>query len=139
MALGLAQRIKDDAGRTLDLGPEPLRSAEIDQYRLDLTSLLDDLEGSTDRIEALLLSGGVFHLTATILLALNRRWLGQGKWLIRKLRDLDPKQARLLEQALEILCRTGEKTPLLTVSDAILGRIGGRLFEGQSSHAWSRL
>jgi predicted nucleotidyltransferase len=136
---GLAQRIKHEAGRILDQGPEPLTAAEIDQYRFDLTSLLDDLESSTDRIEALLLSGGIFHLTATLLLALNRRWLGQGKWLIRRLRELDPEPAESLEQALDALCRTGETTPLLQLSDAVLDRLGGRLFEGPHSDVWSRL
>src|SRR5438128_1136553 len=71
---GLAQRIKSEARKILNRGPEPLSGAEMDQYRFDLTSLLEDLEGSRDQIDILLLVGGVFHVTATILLALHRRW-----------------------------------------------------------------
>jgi hypothetical protein len=73
---GLAQRIKAEAGEIVERGPEPLSEAEMNQYRFDLTSMLADLEGSSDQTEVLLLAGGVFHVTATIWLALHHRWLG---------------------------------------------------------------
>jgi hypothetical protein len=135
---GLAQRIKDEAAAVLDRGPEPLSEAEMDQYRFDLTSMLEDLEGCRDPAEALLLAGGVFHVTATILLALHRRWLGQGRRLIRALRDLDPKQALELIEALNILARTGEGSKLVQLADGVLDQVGGRLFEGRSCKTWWR-
>jgi hypothetical protein len=135
---GLAQRIKDEAATLLDQGPDPLSEAEMDQYRFDLTSMLEDLEGSRDPTEALLFAGGIFHVTATILLASHRRWLGQGKWLIRAPRDLDPKQAQELTAALHTLSRTGDRGKLVQVAGAVLDQVGGRLFEGQSRGTWWR-
>jgi hypothetical protein len=133
---GLAERIRDEAAALLDQGPVPLTEPEMNQYRFDLTSMLEDLEGSGDPIDALLLAGGIFHVTATILLASRRRWLGQGRWLIRALRDLDSQQAQELSAALNTLSRTGDRTKLVQLADAVLDRVGGRLFEGQSRETW---
>jgi hypothetical protein len=129
---GLAQQMKDEAAAILDRGPEPCSEAEMNQYRFYLTDLLLDLEVAVDPSEVLLAAGYIFYLTATILLSIRRQWLGQGKWLLRQLRRVDPEQALLLTDALETVCRTGDKSYLLQRSDAVLGLVGGRRFEGQS-------
>jgi hypothetical protein len=71
-------------------------------------------------------------------LASHRRWLGQGRWLIRALRDLDPRQAQELTEALNTLSRTGDGAKLVQLADAVLDQVGGRLFEGQSRETWGR-
>jgi hypothetical protein len=135
---GLAARIKAEAAAVLDRGPEPLCQAEFEQYRFDLTSMLEDLEGSNDQIEALLVAGGIFHVTATLILTTHRRWLGQGRWLLRALRDCAPHQADELATALRTLSRGGDGMELVRLADTVLNQVGGRLFEGQSQMSWWR-
>jgi predicted nucleotidyltransferase len=135
---GLAARIKAEAAGLLERGPEPLAHAELDQYRFDLTSMLEDLEGSGDQTDALLVAGGIFHITAALILASHRRWLGQGRWLNRSLRDCAPKQAEELAGALNTLSRNGDRMELVRLADAVLDQVGGRLFEGRSQATWWR-
>jgi hypothetical protein len=129
---GLARRMKEEATVILARGPELWSAAEMNQCRFHLTDLLQDLEMAADLSELLLAAGGVFHLTATLLLAHHGQWLGQGKWLLRQLRQTAPQHALLLEQALETLCHTRNPSPLIETSDAVLELVGGRRFEGQS-------
>jgi hypothetical protein len=135
---GLAAQIKAAAAVVMAQGPEPLSHAEMDRYRFDLTSMLEDFEGSNEPVDALLVAGGIFHVTATLILAMHRRWLGQGRWLIRTLRTCAPEQAERLEGALSALSRQGDRMELVQVADAVLNQMGGRLFEGQSQATWWR-
>jgi predicted nucleotidyltransferase len=129
---GLAQQMKNEAAAILDRGPGPCSEADMNQYRFYLTDTLLDFEAASNLSQVLLDAGGIFHLTATIFLAHRQQWVGQGKWLLRQLQRVDPEQAQLLTDALETVCRTGDKSLLLQRSDAVLALVGGRRFEGQS-------
>jgi hypothetical protein len=131
---GMAVRIKQEAQALLDQGPAPLTEEEINQCRHTLTWIIEDLEGVEDPLEAFMMAGILAHRAASLLLSLNLRWLGHGKWLPRELRCFDPARAQQLTEAVDTLGRTGDKAPLVQFGDAVLDLVGGRRFEGQSGN-----
>ncbi|MFF5081456.1 nucleotidyltransferase domain-containing protein [Actinoplanes sp. NPDC000266] len=110
--------------RVLADGPGPLPAGERDRLRYGLTDLLDDLGHATDPGERLVIAATVWTEAARACLAFAGRWISQGKWLLRELRELDPGLAeRWLAARDEPAAFTAE----------VLDRNGGPLFEGFSS------
>jgi predicted nucleotidyltransferase len=67
-------------------GPMALGDGERDLRRYNLSALIDDLMGSRDAAETFALASGVFHETADLFLMESGSWLGDGKWIVRRLR-----------------------------------------------------
>jgi hypothetical protein len=119
-----AAQIRERARSELAAGPPPLTTAELDRRRYGLTDLLDDLAGSTDAGETAVIGWNVWTATAELALMLAGNWLGSGKWLLRELRTADPALAAGLVAAL------GDPARLTALADEVLGRAGGRLWDG---------
>ena len=130
---GLAQRIKDEARELLERGPEPLTPEEMDLRRYGLTDLLDDFLGCDRFDEGMFIANDLATDAHELILSSHRRWLGQGKWIPRALKNFDPELARQLTEALEAYYRREEKDALVMFVDAALDLVGGRLFEGYYS------
>jgi hypothetical protein len=121
---GAAAAIRERARRVLAAGPPALTSAELELCRYGLTDLLDDLAGSTDEGETLVIGWHVFVAAAELALLQSGRWLGGGKWLLRELRAADPVMADSL------LAAVGSPARLADVAGQVLSRSGGPLWEG---------
>jgi hypothetical protein len=121
---GLAGQIRARAAALLLAGPPALPTAELDGCRYGLSDLLDDLAGSADPGETLVIGWTVFTQTARLALLQAGHWLGGGKWLLRELRDLDPGLAARL------LAAVGHPERLTEIADEVLAGTGGRLWEG---------
>lgn len=127
-----AQNLKEKAIETLKQGPPPLTMQERDQYRYIITDWLDDLTDSTAHAEALFIAAELITKSAELLLAHNRKWSGERRWLYRALQALDHKLANQLVAAASEFYRTGSKGSLIEVTESILNLVGGRLYEGYS-------
>jgi hypothetical protein len=127
----LAATIRARTAALLAAGPPPVPDWELDDCRYDLSDLLDDLTGSTDPGESIVISWHVLAATARLALLLAGHWLGGGKWLLRELRDLDPGLAD------ELLAALNDPAQLTRLADQVLEGSGGRLWEGyrQAGHA----
>jgi hypothetical protein len=121
---GTAEAVRDQARATLAAGPPPLPQAELDQHRYGLTDLLDDLAGSTDPGETLIICWHVFVEVAQLALLLAGAWLGSGKWLLRELRVADQ------QLAADLIAAHANPADLTSLADAVLARAGGRLWAG---------
>jgi hypothetical protein len=121
---GVAGQIRAQAAAHLAAGPPPVTSAELNGCRYGLCDLLDDLAGSTDPGESLVIGWHVFAATARLALLLGGHWLGTGKWLLRELRDLDPGLADRMLAAMD------DPSRLTEAAQEVLARAGGRLWEG---------
>lgn len=121
---GTAAAIRDQAQAVLAAGPPPVGQAELDRHRYGLTDLLDDLAGSTDPGETMLIRWNVFVETAELALLLAGAWLGSGKWLLRELRAADPALADRLVAAHD------QPAELAELAELVLARGGGRLWAG---------
>ncbi|NYI67574.1 nucleotidyltransferase domain-containing protein [Spelaeicoccus albus] len=115
------------AKKLLAGGPPPLTSTERDDRRYALSAALDDLAGTSNPAERFAVRFQVFRSACELLLRLNRRWLGNGKWLVRHLESVDDQIAcDLLKWAGE----SGNAHELRTLAHAVLDRVGGYLQEG---------
>ena len=127
-----ARRLQEKASAIFEQGPDKLSQAEIDQYRYVITDWLDDLVDSKSYEEALFIAYELVAQTSRLLLASNREWSGERKWLYRALQSsADPMAAQLI-QGMEHFYRTADKGRLIEVVNAILEQGGGKLYEGFS-------
>lgn len=109
----------------LDAGPTPA-TEELALRRYVITDVLDDLRDATDPLERQVLAGLLFERTAELMLLSSGRWIGAGKWLPRRLRDLDPERADRLAAPL----LAGDLEAFADRVDDELHRAGGRLQSG---------
>lgn len=109
----------------LAAGPAPT-PVELAQRRYSVTNTLDDLLDADDRIERAVLAWTLFERLSEFLLLANGRWIGAGRWLLRRLREWDAAFADDLGAAL--LGPDVGALERLTL-DALAPH-GGRLMEG---------
>ncbi|WP_311257568.1 NUDIX domain-containing protein [Microbacterium sp. WCS2018Hpa-9] len=109
----------------LDAGPS-LSAKESAFRRYVITDVLDDLEDATDPLEQRVEASILFERIAELILLADGRWIGAGKWLPRRLRELSVERAdRLTIPLLE----SDYPTFAARVSDE-LERAGGRVQAG---------
>jgi hypothetical protein len=130
---GHASRIKNEALQLLKAGPTPWNSIEIERARYHLTDLLNDLEGSTNGIEDLFVVSKLADLTHEFVLRVNGHWIGEGKWIIRALKEYNEDFAARFAEVFDLYYISREKAGVIHFVDEIIAPYGGRLFEGYSS------
>lgn len=130
---GHASRIKNEALQLLKAGPTPWKSIEIERARYHLTDLLNDLEGSTNGIEDLFVVSKLADLTHEFVLRVNGHWIGEGKWIIRALKEYNEDFAARFAEVFDLYYSSREKAGVIHFVDEIIAPYGGRLFEGYSS------
>jgi hypothetical protein len=130
---GSGRELRDRCARLLSAGPEPLTSKELRAPQYEITDLLDDLAGSPDENERLIIATTLWRATARLLLTGNGRWSGGGKWLHRELAALDQVGGTAFAGALADGVRAvarGDIGPMMLAVTEILDPFGGRMFEG---------
>ncbi len=121
--------LQSQARARLVAGPPVADLTTIDRHRYLLTDALDDLAACHDVGERAFVADVVLQSTARLALLHARRWQGGGKWLYRRLSELDPDLARRLVAA-QREALDGDVTPLIAAVHQVLGRVGGPLAEG---------
>jgi predicted nucleotidyltransferase len=82
---------------TLDSGPE-IDEHELGFRRYVITDLLDDLRDATDPLERKVLAATIFERTAELMLLTAGKWIGTGKYLPRRLRELPGRRVDALAE-----------------------------------------
>jgi len=85
--------------RALAAGPV-VDAHAVDLRRYIITDQLDDLRDSSDPLERQVVAGLLFERIAELMLLVERRWIGAGKYLPRRLRELSVERADALAQPL---------------------------------------
>jgi Polymerase beta, Nucleotidyltransferase len=129
---GFAQELQDEAIAILERGPDALTTHEIDTYRYVITDWLDNFVDSNSYEESLFIAYDLAAKAGEFLLAHNRKWTGERKWLYRALRKLDLELADRLVEELKRFYQTGNKEGLIEVVVRVLNLVGGKLYEGYS-------
>ncbi|CAH0137274.1 MULTISPECIES: nucleotidyltransferase domain-containing protein [unclassified Microbacterium] len=109
----------------LDRGPS-VDAHELDFRRYVITDVLDDLRDATDPLERRVIAATVFERTAELMLLTAGRWIGTGKYLPRRLRELPAE--RVDELAVPYL--SGDFDQLADAVERELDAAGGRLQAG---------
>jgi predicted nucleotidyltransferase len=93
--------LREEAAARLARGPS-LTQHQLDLRRYLVTDLADDLADATEPFTIDVLRAELVRDLAQFLLLAANRWLGSGKWLVRRLRAWDPgiadELARLLRE-----------------------------------------
>jgi hypothetical protein len=108
----------------LNGGPSPLTAAERRAARYALTDVLDDLKHSADVGERAVIAVTVWVAAAHLALGSAGHWSGNGKWLLRELRDLDA------DLADRWIAAHGDEAATASFARDVLDAAGGPLFAG---------
>jgi hypothetical protein len=130
---GAGVALAEECAMILAAGPGPVSDADRDALRYGLTDLLDDLADCTDPVTAAALAFTTWEQAVNLLLMLDGRWWGTGKWLVRELRDHDAAHGTSYALRLHAaLVSAVERDPVLltVVAEEILEEAGGRLWAG---------
>jgi len=125
-----ARDLQEKAIAILKRGPDELTSQEIDTYRYVITDWLDDFVDSKSYEESLFIAYDLAAKVGEFLLAYNRNWIGERKWLYRALQKLDQGLADHLIEELKSFYQTGSKEGLIGIVVRVLDLAGGKLYEG---------
>ncbi|WP_227397090.1 nucleotidyltransferase domain-containing protein [Jeotgalibacillus aurantiacus] len=125
-------QIRQEADMILKKGPAPWSDSTIKLKRYMITDLLDDLMGSNDRGEDIMISAELSILLQEFMLRVNNRWIGSSKWMIRELKRFDPDYAETFTEAFDQLYTNGHKAGVKRLVEESLQLHGGLLFEGFS-------
>lgn len=119
------EQLRDHWREILDRGPS-LSEKESAFRRYVITGLIDDLRDATDPLEQRVVASVLFEKIAELMLLTERRWIGSGKWLPRRLREFSPERSALLGGPL-----LAEDHPtFIERVEAELTRSGGRVQAG---------
>ncbi|MET3728869.1 hypothetical protein ABID52_002450 [Fictibacillus halophilus] len=135
---GQASRIKNEALQLLKAGPTPWKTIEIEQARYFLTDLLNDLEGSTNVLEDLFIVSKLADRTHEFVLRVNGHWIGEGKWILRALKEYNETFAEQFASVFDDYYSNRTKSKVIRFVDEVIAPYGGRLFEGYSSQSPER-
>jgi predicted nucleotidyltransferase len=132
---GEATEIKETAKEVIKMGPEPWQSVKISNTRYIISDILEDLRGSKNEYEDIFIVNTLIQVLHEFILRANQKWIGEGKWVIRSIRQYDQQLADTMCQAMKSFYKYGDKQPLLSFSENILTKYGGELFDGfKGSH-----
>lgn len=106
-------------------GPKP-SPAELAQRRYSVTTTLDDLLDAVESTERAVLAATLFQRLGEFLLLANGRWIGSGRWLLRRLLQWDETFTQQLGSAFA----TTDVVTLERLTLEALEPYGGRLMEG---------
>jgi len=113
------------ATHVLDAGPS-IAQHELDVRRYHVSALLDDLSDASDPVERAHVLGESYRSLAELLLLTHGRWIGSGKWLVRRLREWDADVAQSLGDCLA----AGDAAATVARAEELLAPLGGRLQAG---------
>lgn len=83
----------------LEAGPA-VSPNDLERRRYLITNLLDDLRDVGDPLERQVIAADLFTQTAELMLLTGQRWIGTGKYLPRRLREMSSSRAERLSQPL---------------------------------------
>jgi hypothetical protein len=132
---GVGRRTQKEASARLQAGPPPLSTKELEDRRYLITDLLDDLIGSSDHAESIFIANRLLTAVSELILAMQRCWQSNGKWLLRRVRNANPQTCEDLILGYRQLVCEGDATMLHQVAASVLDRAGGRMLAGYRREA----
>ncbi|MET9228081.1 nucleotidyltransferase domain-containing protein [Lentzea sp. NPDC003310] len=132
---GTGQRMRTEARALLEAGPPLATVTELEDRRYGTTDLLEDLIGTRDEDERLFVAARLLTCAGELALVVRNRWLGHGKWLVRRLRDAG--EHEIVDSYREMVRGDGSERFVAAV-ETVLESAGGRLDAGYRRTAQSR-
>lgn len=118
-------RLREEWRAKLAEGPA-ITEHELAMRRYSITDLIDDLRDATDPLEKNVVAWDLFEKVADLMLLTDNRWIGAGKYLARRLRDLSVSRTEHLASPL----LNGDLIAFADRAEQELMRAGGRVQAG---------
>jgi hypothetical protein len=125
---GAAEDYRERATALLAAGPAAPTGTTVDMQRYLVTDLVDDLRGCSDPVEISYLAATLVLAASDLLLLAENRWSARGKWLPRRLAEVDAELPGRLAAAQQAVMT--DREPLVAAVLSVLHRVGGPLQEG---------
>lgn len=125
--------LRDYCEHVLTSGPGRMSPEDLTAERYALSDLLDDLRASAPGPIGTAIAVKTWRCAIELVLAVNGRWNGGGKWLARELLAFDLEAGTTWTSRLDHALRRaleGDSTELEHAATAVLDEAGGRLWEG---------
>jgi hypothetical protein len=134
---GSARGVIAEAKEDLKHGPMPWCEEETDFARYEISEYAADLTKNDNPLECYFIVHKLVTLIAQFVLRTNCRWLGEGKWQLRALREYDESFCGRLMEALEQFHASHNKSGLIRLTAEVLEPYGGVRLDGMT--VWGAL
>lgn len=124
--------LREEARKRLLEGPPELTEQEITSRRYFITDLRDDLIGSEDDFETILIVNELVVKLHEFYLLTNNAWIGKSKWIKRAIKKYDPEYAVEFEKKVLDYYSSRDKKIILDLIEEVLSPYGGCCFDGFS-------
>lgn len=125
-----AEVYQAEAIALLAAGPSAPGADAVDYQRYLVTDLMDDLRGAVDPVEVAYLAATVMLAASDLLLLAENRWSARGKWLPRRVAEVDSGLPGRLADGHRAAVADNDRDLLLAAVGAVLDHTGGPLQEG---------
>lgn len=134
-ATGFSASMKAMANAVLSAGPPIWEPKQIDYSRYMITAMLDDLRDSRSRTELQACASALYGMLADHCLRRHGHWSAKGKWIPKRLMEVDALLAYRFTKDFDALFNTGDLRAVIELVEEVLASDGGLLFEGYRSAA----
>ena len=131
----ISRILKRRATAVLELGPPPLDVQDEARLRYTITDVLDDLRAARSYEEVLGSGSQLFDALANYHFRSKGLWSARGKAIPRGLMREDPALCSSYCRSFEHLFKTGDPSQVIGLTQDLLRRHGGLLFDGYKSEA----
>ena len=113
----------------LKVGPPPLTFEQIEDRRLSISELVDDLREPRSRHELHATASRIYGELGDFYCRSRGGWTAEGKGLLKRLRTQDPAMARRFAEGFDRLFQHGLPSGVIGLAEEILAPHGGFLFD----------
>jgi hypothetical protein len=131
----LSKSLHTEARKLLKDGPPPLTKEKKEMVRYVITDLIDDLRGGLKKDERFFVGLRLLDKLAEAIQLQSGNWMGFGKHVARRLRNLNTPFVSNGKKAFDALIEFNNPIPFIRLADKILNPFGGRLFDGHRQDA----
>ncbi|WP_154697246.1 nucleotidyltransferase domain-containing protein [Lentzea guizhouensis] len=129
---GTGARLRAEARALIDAGPPIPTVTEMEDRRYAVTDMLEDLVSARDEDELLFVAAKLLTGAGELALVVRNRWLGHGKWLLRRLREAN--EGEIID-SYRSLVRGEDPKWFAQCVHRVLASAGGRLEAGYRREA----
>jgi hypothetical protein len=126
---GAVSDIICEAKESFEKGPWPWKPEDLFMGRYQVTEQLQDLIGCNERNEGFFIVARLTLLLSEFMLRSNCKWIGDGKWMDRCIKQFNPSIHHDLQESLEAYFTSNNKELLIAFTELQLAPHGGLLFE----------
>ena len=126
----LAETLRDEAQTILAAGPPALDQETLDRMRYEITDKVDDLRGQRTEAEFIAIGTSLYAMLADFILLSRGAWSGKGKWVPRRIAEVDTVLAATFVEAFNKLFCKHEPEALINLAKDELSHHGGFFFDG---------